>query len=169
MTQQVPEEMDGAALPGAAQHLRDRLLQARVGVGDTKPHPVQSTRPQTAQELAPERLGLGLANVQADHLAAAGGGYAVGDHQRLVAHPTPLADPLHLGVHPQIRVGALQGPPAEDPDLLVQAAAQPGDLVLAQVVQAQLLHQPVDLAGGDAVDVGLGHRLAQHVSVLVGQ
>src|SRR4029450_2810587 len=41
----------------------------------------------------------------------------------------------------------------EDPDLLVQAAAPPGDLVLAQVVQAQLLDQPVDLAGPHPVDV----------------
>jgi hypothetical protein len=38
-----------------------------------------------------------------------------------------------------------QGAP-EDPDLLVQATAQSGDLVLAQVVQAHLLDQPVDLA-----------------------
>jgi hypothetical protein len=60
-----------------------------------------------------------------------------------------------LGVQPQVRIPALKRPLAEDPDLLVQAAAQPGDLVLAQVVQAHLLDQPVDLAGRDAVDVGL--------------
>jgi hypothetical protein len=52
-----------------------------------------------SQRRAPERLGLGLADVQADHLTAAGLMDAVGDHQRLVAHPARLADPLHLGVH----------------------------------------------------------------------
>ena len=54
-------------------------------------------------------------------------------------------------------------PLAEDADLLVQAAAQPGDLVLANVVQAHLLGQPVDLAGGDAVDVGLLHHRDQRL------
>ena len=143
----------------AAQHLGDGLLEAGVGVGDASLTPSRPRARKRPQELAPERLGLGLAHVQADDLAAAGLVHAVGDHQRLVAHPARLADPLDLGVQPQVRVGALQGPLAEDPDLLVQAAAQPGDLVLAQVVQAHLLHQPVDLAGRDAVDVGLlDHR-----------
>ena len=104
-------------------------------------------------------LGLGLADVQADHLAAARLVDAVGDHQGLVAHPAGLADPLHLGVQPQVRVGAVQRPLTEHRDLLVQAAAQPADGVLAHPVQAELLHQPVDLAGRDAVDIGLlDHR-----------
>ena len=85
--------------------------------------------------------------------------HAVGDHQRLVTHPTPLPDPLHLGVQPQIRIGALQGPLTEHPDLLVQPTAQPRHLILAQLVQAHLLHQPVDLAGGHPVDIRLlDHR-----------
>ena len=88
---------------------------------------------------------------------------AVGDHQRLVAHPARLAHPFHLGVQPQIRVSALQGPLAEDPDLLIEAAAQPHHLVLAQVVQAHLLDQPVDLAGGDPVDIGLLHHRDQRL------
>ena len=49
--------------------------------------------------------------------------HAVNDHQRLVAHPARLTNPLHLGVQPQVRVGTLQRPLAEDADLLVQAAA----------------------------------------------
>ena len=126
-----------------------------MGVGDAQLDPVQPTSPQPAEELAPERLGLGRAHIQPDHLPAARFVHRVGDHQRLVAHPTALADPLDLGVHPQVGVGPLQGPLPEDADLLVQAAAQPGDLVLTQLVQARLLHQPVDLAGGDPVDIGL--------------
>jgi hypothetical protein len=81
--------------------------------------------------------------------------HAVGDHQGLVAYPAPPADPLHLGVHPQVRIGAFQGPLAEAADLLIQAAAQPGDLVLGHALQAHLLDQPVDLAGGDPVDIRL--------------
>jgi hypothetical protein len=76
-----------------------------------------------------------------------------------MAHPTRLPDPLHLGVQPQIRVGALKGSLAEYGDLFVQAAAQPADGVLAHRLQPQLLDQPVDLAGRDAVDIGLlDHR-----------
>ena len=81
--------------------------------------------------------------------------HAVGDHQGLVADPARLPDPLHLGVQPQIRIGAGQWPLTEHADLLVQAAAQPGDLVLAHAVQPQLLDQPVDLAGRHPVDIGL--------------
>jgi hypothetical protein len=84
---------------------------------------------------------------------------AVGDHQGLVADPAGLPDPLHLGVQPQVRIRAGQWPLPEDLDLLVQATAQPRDLILAHVVQPQLLDQPVDLAGGDPVDIGLlDHR-----------
>jgi hypothetical protein len=149
--------VDGAALPGAAKHLRDRRLEASVGVGDTQLDAVQATGTQRAEELPPKRLGLRLAHVHADDLTAARLVHAVGDHQRLVAHPTPPADPLDLGVHPQVRVAAFQRPFAEDPDLLVQAAAQPGHLVLAQLVQAHLLHQPVDLARGHAVHIRFLH------------
>ena len=71
-----------------------------MGVGDDQLHPLQPASPQRAQEATPERLGLGLPDIQADHLSAAGLVHAVGDHQGLVADPTPLADPLHLGVQP---------------------------------------------------------------------
>ena len=80
---------------------------------------------------------------------------AVGDHQRLVAHPTRFADPFDLCVQPQIRVGTGQRPLPEHGDLLVQPAAEPADGVLAHPLQAELLDQPVDLAGRDPVDVGL--------------
>ena len=126
-----------------------------MGVGDAQPHPVQPAGAQAAEELPPEALGLGLADVQADDLATAAVADAVGDHQRLVAHAARLAHPFDLGVQPQVGVGAGQGPLPEDTDLLVQAAAQPGDLVLGHALQAELGDQPVDLAGGDAVDVGL--------------
>jgi hypothetical protein len=125
VAEHVTQEVDGAALPRAAQHLGDRGLEASVGVGDAQPHPVQAPGAQAAEELAPEALGLGLADVQADHPAAAAVVHAVGDHQRLVPDPTRLAHALNLGVQPQVRVGARQGPLPEDPDLLVQATAQP--------------------------------------------
>ena len=50
------------------------------------------TRPRAtsaAQELGPERLGLGLADVEAEDLAPAGLVHAVGDHQRLATTRPP--------------------------------------------------------------------------------
>jgi hypothetical protein len=143
------------AQPGTTQDLADRLAQPVVGVGDAQPDPGQPAGAQAAQELAPERAGLGLADVQADDLAAAGLVHAIGDHQRLLAHPAGLADAFDLGVHPQVRIPALQRPFPERSDLLVQAAAQPGDLILAHAGDAQLLDQPVHPPGAHAVDVGL--------------
>jgi len=52
------------------------------------------TGAQPAQELPPERLGLGLTDVQADDLTAAALVDAVGDHQRLVLDPAGLAAPV---------------------------------------------------------------------------
>jgi hypothetical protein len=126
-----------------------------VGVGDHQLHPSQAAADQAAQELAPERLGLGRSHVQADHLALAGLVDPVGDHQGPVLDPTAGPDLLHLGVQPQVWIGAVQGPLPEGGDLLVQAATQPGDGVLGHPGQPQGLHQPIHLAGGDAVDVGL--------------
>jgi hypothetical protein len=61
--------VDGAALPGRAEHLADRVLQSFVRVGDDQRHAGQATLDHASEEVAPERLGLALAAVEADHLA----------------------------------------------------------------------------------------------------
>ena len=81
----VADEVHGAALPGAAEHPGDRGLQPFVVVGDAQADAVEAAGAQRAQELEPERLGLDLADVEADHLAPAGLVDGVGDHQRLGA------------------------------------------------------------------------------------
>jgi hypothetical protein len=50
----------------------DRLLEALVGVGDAQADAVEAAALERAEELAPERLGLDLADIEADHLAPAG-------------------------------------------------------------------------------------------------
>ena len=100
MPEHVAQEVDGAALPRAAKDLGDGLLEALVGVGDAQPDSGQPAGAQAAEELAPERRGLGLADVDADDLAAAGLMDCVGDHQRLVAHAAGFADAFDLGVQP---------------------------------------------------------------------
>jgi hypothetical protein len=96
-----------------------------VGVGDDQLHALKATADQRAQELAPERLGLGRPHIQADHLPLASLVDAVGDHQRPVPHPPTGADLLDLGVQPHVRIGDLQGPLPERRDLLIQATTPP--------------------------------------------
>ena len=125
VAEHVAEEVDGAALPRRAEDLRDRVLEALVRVGDAQPDAGQAAGAQRAQELAPEALGLALADLEAEHLAPARLVDAVGDGQTLLPDAAGLAHALDLAVEPQVRVGALQGALAEDGDLRVQAAAQP--------------------------------------------
>ena len=84
-----------------------------MGVGDAQPDALEPPSPQRAEELAPEGLGLRLADIDADDLPPAGLVDAVGDHQGLLTNPTGLADPFHFGVQPQVGIAALQRPLAE--------------------------------------------------------
>ena len=124
MHDHVAREVDGAALPRAAEHAGDRGLEPLVLIGDRQAHAVQPATLQRAQELDPERAGLDLADVQADHLAHTGLVHRVRHHDRLGNDPAVIADLDHLRVKPQVRVGALQRPLAEQLDLLVQRPAQ---------------------------------------------
>jgi hypothetical protein len=142
----------------AAEDLRDRGLQAGMRVADRELHTDQAALDQAAQERGPERLGLGLADVDAQDLAAAGLVHAVRDHQRLVDHPAAVADLLHLGVEKDIRVAALQRARPERVDVLIQRPADAADLA-ATDPQAEALHELIDPPGRDAAHVGLlDHR-----------
>ncbi len=60
---QVAQKVDGAALPGGPKNLRERGLQAWMGVGDGELDADQAAGDQAPEEGAPERLGLGRADV----------------------------------------------------------------------------------------------------------
>ncbi len=62
------EEVDRAALPGRAEDLGQGGLEAGMSVTDGQLHPGQAPGDQRAQKLAPEGLGLGLADIDADDL-----------------------------------------------------------------------------------------------------
>ena len=126
-----------------------------MGVGDHQLDAGKAPTDKRAQELPPERLGLSRAHVQTDHFTLAGLVDPVGDHQGAVLDPAAGPDLLDLGIQPQVRVGGLLRPLPERGDLLLQATAQPGHLILGHPGQAQGLHQPVHLAGRDPVDIGL--------------
>lgn len=71
VVEHVSEEVHRAALPGHAEHLPDRILEALVGIRNAEQHTAQAAGNEAAQEVAPEALRLGLAHIEADHLAAA--------------------------------------------------------------------------------------------------
>ena len=71
--EQVAGEVDPAALvPDALEDPAEGGDQAGVLVGDDQPHPGQAALLQGAQEAAPEHLVLGVADVEAEDLPAAG-------------------------------------------------------------------------------------------------
>src|SRR6266545_543980 len=156
--ERLAQEMDGAALPWTAEHLRDRILQAFVRVGDDELYAGEAALDQRAEEVPPERLRLALPAVKADHLASTRLVDAMRDHQTLAHDTAAIADLLHLRVQPQVRVTALQRPRPERFDLLVEASADAGDL-RARDPQPQRLDQLIDLPRRHAADVRLlDHR-----------
>jgi hypothetical protein len=48
----------------AAEHRGDRLPEALVGVTDAQPSALEAAGAQAAQELPPERLGLGRTDIE---------------------------------------------------------------------------------------------------------
>ena len=93
-----------------------------------------------------------------EDLAPAGLVHAVRDHQRLVDDAAAVADLLDLGVEEQVRVAALQRPRPERLDVLIERAADPADLALADP-QPEALDELVDAPGRDAAHIGLlDHR-----------
>jgi hypothetical protein len=152
--QAVAQEVHGAALPRRAEHLGDRVLQALVGIADDQLHADQAARDEVPEEVGPERLGLRLADVQADDLPAAGLMDAVGDDHALALDPAAVSDLLDLGVEEQIDVAALQRPRPERLDLLVQAGADAADLRPAHA-QPKALDELIDTPCAHAAHIGL--------------
>ena len=133
----------------------------RVADGELRRRPGRARR-ATAQELAPERLGLRLADVEADDLAAAGLVHGVRDHDALARDAAAVADLLDLGVDEQIRVAALQRPLAERLDLLIEQPGDPADLALGDP-QPEALDELIDPARRDAADIRLLHHADQRL------
>jgi hypothetical protein len=152
--QGIAHEVHAATLPGGAEHLGDGGLEAFMGVGDYQLHATQTAPGEAAQELHPERLGLAVANCHAEHLPPAVGVDADGDDHR-DGDDVVVAPHLQIGgIEPDIGPLAFDLPPQECIHPLVDLAAQARHLALADAVHAERLHQVIDRAGGDALDVG---------------
>lgn len=150
--------MDTTSLVGGADHhLADRVDQAGVVVGEDQADPAQAAFAQVTQELGPERLGLAVADHDAEDLPAAVLGDTGGDDHGpggdLVVDPGLAVGGVEVDVG---EAGVVQRPRAEGGQRLVQGGADPGDLALGYPgVRPQGLDQIVDRPGGDALDVRL--------------
>src|SRR5205823_1891225 len=125
---------------------------------------------ELAQERAPERLGLGGADIEAENLTPA---VAI-DSDRdddINRHDAPVLPHLHVGrIDPQIRPVSLDRPLQERVDAAVDLLAQPAHLALEMRLIPIALHQLVDRAGRDTLHVDLlhycGERLFGHATRL---
>src|ERR1019366_7462375 len=157
--QRIAHEVHPAALPGGAQNLGDGALQPFMRVRDHQLHAAQATPRQAAQELHPERLGLTVADGQAEHFAPPVGVDPDGDDYR-DRDDVVVAPGFDVGgVEPDVRPFALDRAGQEGLHALVDLAAQPRDLAFADALHAHGADQIVHRAGRDALDIGLlDHR-----------
>ena len=101
-------------------------VEAGVGVGDDQLHPGQAAGLQRSQERGPERAVLAVADVEAEHLAAAVGGDAGRDHDGLGHHPVIDAGLAVGGVEEHVgERGVGQRPVPERGDLDIEFGADP--------------------------------------------
>jgi hypothetical protein len=154
---QVAQEVHGAALPRDAEDLGQRRLEARVGVADRQLDADQAAPDERAQELAPEALGLGGADVEADDLPPAGLVHGVRDDDALARDTAAVTDLLDLRIDEQIRIAALERPLAESLHLLVEQPRDPTDLALGDP-QPEALDELIDPPRRHTADIGLLHH-----------
>ena len=123
MGARVAHEVDAASLPGGAQHLGHRRLDALVGVRDHQLHSAQTAPRELAQELGPDRLGFRSADLHAQDLAPA---VAINADSHDGGHRNDAATPANLEVgriDPQIGPVAFNGAIEEGFDLAVDLLA----------------------------------------------
>ena len=160
--EQVPGEMHTAALPAAAlQHSADRVDQTAVGIADDELDPCESSLLEGADELAPEALAFAVSDLETEQFPAAVGVDAHGDDNGSGAD-------LHGSAQPAVEVGgievevgvtlALQRPVQEGLHLQIDFRADAAHLRFRDpALAAQSCHQGINLACGDAGDIGLHH------------
>jgi len=159
MGKHVAHEVDAAALPGSMQHPLHGGLQPFMRVGDDQLDAAQASARETAQELGPEGFGFAGADGHSEHFAAAVGVDRGGDRGRDRDNAPVLAD-LHVGcIKPEIWPLAFDWPVQESIHPLIDLGTKPLDLALADTGRPHGLHQVIDGAGRNAMDVGLlDHR-----------
>ena len=136
------------------------LFQPRMVVTDDVAAAVQAAGQEPLEELPPMNFSLAVGNAHAQDRAMAFRRDADGDQQRHVDHRPLMANVLVAGVEDQVRDLA-QRPLTPTLQLLVELGRQAAHGGTGNLVAAQLLDDPRDLAGRDAADIHLGQRGGQ--------
>jgi len=113
---------------------------------------------QRAQEVGPECLRFGRSGGDAQHLALAIFVDGDSDYHGTADDPAAVADLEVGGVEPEIGPATFERPAQEGVHPGVDLGAEAGDLALRHPAGAQRLHQVIDGARGDAMDVGFLHH-----------
>src|SRR5690349_12535397 len=142
--------MHPTPLKAGMEHLGGGGTQALVVIRDHQLDPAQATVGQRTQEALPEHLRLRGARGDTEHLAPAIRVHADGDYRRGRDDAPSLAR-LHVGgVDPDIRPLALEG--------AIEEGVHPA---------IDLLHQPADLALGDARAASNSHWPYRRTGIIV--
>ena len=159
VSQGVAHPVNAAPLMGRIEDTARGRPQALVVVGDHQLHAAQAPIGEAAQELGPERLGLGGAGGDAQNLALAVVVHGDGDYHRSADDPPALAH-LHIGrVEPEVGPCALKRSGQEGVHPLVDLGAEAADLALGHAACAHRLDEVINRPCRDAMDVGLlDHR-----------
>ena len=168
MGERVAHEVDAAALPCRVHHLADGCLDALVRVRRDEFDAAQSATGELAQESRPEGLGLGGADIHAQHFATPVVVDADGENDGDGDDAIVLTN-LHVGrVDPDVGPFALDGAVEEGLDPFVNLFAKARYLALRNPAHPHGLDQIVDGAGRNALDIGFlnngGQRFLGHAT-----
>jgi hypothetical protein len=132
-------------------------------MGDHELHASQPAGSEVLQERGPEGAVLAVTDVDPEHFSVPGRGHAGGDHHGPRDDAAADAALEVGGVEEHIdEPGVVQRPVAERLQVPVELGADAADLALADAGRdTERLHEVVDLAGADAVHVGLHHHREQ--------
>ena len=135
-------------------------LETGVGVADDQLDPVHPPAGQRGEEVPPVDLGLGERDAHPEDRPLTLRVDPDGDQDRTRADLAAVADVLVAGVQDQVgRLADRAAPPLLQ--LGIQRLGGPADLGAGDLQAAELLGDGGDLAGGDALDIHLGHGQLQ--------
>lgn len=135
------------------QHRGNRLLEPFVGIRDDEPHTLQPAFDQAPQKRRPKRTVFGRTDIDPEHLPVAVGADADRHHRRLAGHPAVNADFVIRRVDPQIAMLAGERARAKRRHDRVELGADARHFRFRDPINAERLHQVIDLPRRDAVHI----------------
>lgn len=154
--EQVTHEVGSTALPSSAgESGGDGVDESGVGVGDDEADAAEAALNEVSEESEPSSAVFEGDDVDAEYLSVSvlrdGGGDDGGD----VDDMPVLAGLMDESIEPDVGIGrGVEGSVAESLDGFVQVLGEFGDLGFGEAIESEGLNEVVDVAGGDALDIG---------------